>query len=146
MTISNEKAQVIGEGPDVIIEGITQTLTPFGWTVEIACSPAKPWDTSVVGDTVARPRVGSANTSTTSSLTTSATSVPYTVAAGGWAWITTATHPTKFPLDIIVGGERMTVTAATSSVFTVIRAVNGVVKAHASGAAVGLYKKTIVAY
>jgi hypothetical protein len=51
---------------------------------------------------------------------------------------------TDFPMDIEVGGERMTVTAISGSsspqTFTVARGVNGVVKSHSSAAAVELWR------
>jgi hypothetical protein len=48
---------------------------------------------------------------------------------------------------IIIGGEEMTVTAVTApsagqQTFTVVRAVNGVVKSHLTGAAVNLAAPT----
>jgi hypothetical protein len=51
-------------------------------------------------------------------------------------------NPTSFPFDIVVAGERMTVTgitgAASPQTFAVTRSVNGVVKAHVTGAPVHL--------
>lgn len=53
------------------------------------------------------------------------------------------------PFDIIVYGERMTVTAVSGvsfgQVFTVTRSVNGVVKSHATGAVVELFKPSVYA-
>lgn len=53
------------------------------------------------------------------------------------------------PYDLYVGGERLTVSAVTGTttpqVFTVTRAVNGVVKTHASGTEVRLFKPAIYA-
>lgn len=68
-------------------------------------------------------------------------------------FVSTPTGPvwsdTAVPYDICIGGERMTVTAVTGAgaaqVFTVTRSVNDVAKAHASGAAVGLFKPGIYA-
>jgi hypothetical protein len=50
-------------------------------------------------------------------------------------WITTADFASEFPFDIMLGGERMTVTAIVGSpgadqTFTVVRSVNGVVRSH----------------
>lgn len=51
------------------------------------------------------------------------------------------------PFDVMVGGERMTVTAVTGSsspqTFTVTRSVNDIVKAHASGTDVRLFQPAI---
>ncbi len=62
----------------------------------------------------------------------------FTVAiASGHLWTTSAA---QFPFDIIVGGERMTVTAISGAsspqTFTVTRSVNGVQKSHLAGVAV----------
>lgn len=56
-------------------------------------------------------------------------------------WIDSATYASKFPFDIKVNGERMTVTAisgtsSTGQVFTVTRAVNGLSRPHATGSEV----------
>ncbi|PAN01002.1 hypothetical protein CJI59_13820 [Streptomyces sp. Alain-F2R5] len=57
--------------------------------------------------------------------------------------------PADFPFDITVGGERMTVTSvsgtASPQTFTVVRSVNGVVKAHEAGADVRLSDPATVA-
>jgi len=64
-------------------------------------------------------------------------------------WIDSVTYGSQFPLDIIVGGERMTVTACTGTgltqTLTVIRSVNGVIKTHAAGAPVQLFRPPVVA-
>jgi len=64
-------------------------------------------------------------------------------------WIDTATYPTQFPIDIIIGGERMTCTditgAALTQTFTVTRSVNGVVKSHTAGAAVQIFRPPVIA-
>ncbi|GGV80505.1 hypothetical protein [Streptomyces thermoviolaceus] len=64
-------------------------------------------------------------------------------------WITADEDPGAFPFDILVGGERMTVTAITGTTslqtFIVVRAVNGVTKAHAAGQPVQLADPAIAA-
>lgn len=54
------------------------------------------------------------------------------------------TEVAQFPMNIIVGGELMTLTAVTGTTspqtFTVTRSVNGVVKSHAAGTSVRLAK------
>nr|UXE44744.1 hypothetical protein Hi04_10k_c361_00008 [uncultured bacterium] len=83
-------------------------------------------------------------------ITTGVAIVPVAVTTSAnyaqFLWTTTAGD---FPFDILVGGERMTVTSITGSsspqTFTVTRSVNGVVKAHSSGEAVNVYSATIAA-
>lgn len=43
ITISDPPSQIAGETIDLIVEGINQTLNLYAWTVELACSPAQPW-------------------------------------------------------------------------------------------------------
>jgi hypothetical protein len=53
------------------------------------------------------------------------------------------------PYDVMIGGERMTVTAVSGTtaaqVFTVTRSANGIAKAHVTGATVALFKPAIAA-
>ena len=69
--------------------------------------------------------------------TNNANSPLWTTSSGSW------------PFDIVVGGERMTVTAVSGSsspqTLTVARSVNGVIKAQASGASIALFQPMIVA-
>jgi len=69
------------------------------------------------------------------------------VASTGTLW---STDSADYPVDVMVGGERMTVTgvsgASSPQTFTVIRSVNGVVKSHAAGTAVSLVDPAFTAY
>lgn len=65
------------------------------------------------------------------------------------ASIAGGTYATEFPFDLLVGGERITVTAisgtASPQAATVTRSVNGVVKSHSSGADVVLADPAVLA-
>ncbi|GAA5056481.1 hypothetical protein [Streptomyces similanensis] len=67
----------------------------------------------------------------------------------GMPWITTAANESEFPFDVVVGGERMTVTkivgASSPQTFTVVRSVNSVRKAQAAGTPVNLAEPAVVA-
>lgn len=118
------------------------TLHALGWTEQITshrrivtfnCAPASVYTVLVLDD----PELGRLDSTTTTlneALDATETGVDYT----GDTWITTATHPTEFPFNIVIGGEEMTVTAATGTTFTVTRSANGVTKTHASGAPIRL--------
>jgi hypothetical protein len=55
ITIANPpSAQLAGEVIDLIIEGYTQTINNYAWTVELSCSPAKPWIIGAYDDTTYR--------------------------------------------------------------------------------------------
>ena len=68
------------------------------------------------------------------------TTITVTVTDGP-LWITGSASP-DFPVDILVGGEVMTVTAisgaASPQTFTVTRGTNGVALAHAAGTGLSL--------
>lgn len=123
----------------VIVIGIQERIEPFSWSFVLNCIPAAPYDGFLLeaGDRVFR--LDAAASTVTSLLSSSATSFSVTT-TDGQPWVDTVSNPTMFPLDVTIGGERMTVSAisGTSSpqTFTVTRSVNGIVKSHAAGTAV----------
>lgn len=128
-----------------IAQGLTETITPFEWLIAVNCTPASPWDVAVWDDTAGpgEARYSSDGTTITEDLTLIEVGINVSTPTGP-VWSSTAV-----PYDIVIGGERMTVTAVSgvsaAQVFTVTRAVNGVVKTHATGAAVALFKPAIYA-
>ena len=122
------------QGPDTVsqrVEGYTETPAAKMWTVTFNTSPARPYDVGVL-DT---DRVTTAGCTTTEALDTTETGVDVTSPGARWS-------ATAVPYDIVIGGERMTVTAVSGATaaqtLTVTRSVNGVVTTHTSGAAVDL--------
>lgn len=120
--------------------GWTERINSHRRVFELNCTPASPFDAVRLNDTTFG-RLDSSTTTTNEALDTTETGVDYT----GGSWITTATHPSEFPFNIIIGGEEMTVTSATGSTFTVTRSVNGVVKSHATGVPVHVARPLRVA-
>ncbi|TAJ21831.1 MAG: hypothetical protein EPO65_00590 [Dehalococcoidia bacterium] len=143
ITVANLPTWVSPDDTAQLAQGLTETLTPFDWQIEANCSPASPWDVAVYGDTTGpgEARYSSSSTTLNEALDTTETGVDI---ATSYLW--TAVDQ---PFDIVIGGERMTVTAVTGSsspqTLTVTRSVNGVVKSHASGAAVRLFKPAVYA-
>jgi hypothetical protein len=129
--------QVAGAEPDVIAEGYQAELHPDGWRVTLNCSGAAPWDVSVLDSATAPVRLDTAGTVLASGVTTTATSWSVTVTAGP-VW----NSATTFPILMKCEGEIISVSAISGAgpgqTFTVTRSVNGVVKAHSTGAAVSL--------
>lgn len=118
--------------------GFTESIDQFQHVITINCMPESPFRTGVVGtDTVntgGSHLVGSVNTTDTS----------LTVATdGSYVWADSATYASDFPFDIMVNGERMTVTAITGTsspqTFTVTRSVNTVSKPHNDQSVITLY-------
>ncbi|GIH69437.1 hypothetical protein [Sphaerimonospora thailandensis] len=116
-----------------IARGLAERLGPFDWDITVACSPESPWRVARYGTA----RYGLAGSTLAAGVTSAAATLSVSV-PDGLIW---TTDPAEFPFDIVIGGEVMTVTSITGTgpqTFTVIRAANGVTKAHSSGAAVVL--------
>jgi hypothetical protein len=134
------------EDLDLLVEGYEETISSTEWTVKLNCSPGSQWLTAVLDASTPRLDCGASITSGT--LTTSATSVPLTI-ADTCTWVhTSGDYP------IYIGGEEMTVTAVSAPVgsgsswtqiLTVTRSVNGVIKPHAAGEAVHVAVPIILA-
>lgn len=107
-------------------------------TATLTCRQADNWYIGAYDDAAAMYDV--AQQTTTASATTTATTIATVTPVAGTVdtWSTTAV-----PYDIMITGERMTVTAASAPAsgaqnLTVTRSVNGVVKAHAAGEKISL--------
>lgn len=134
------------ENLDLILDGYTEVITSSIWKATLNCSPGSQWLVAVLD--AAAPRLDCGASTTSGTLTTSATSVPLTI-ADRCTW----THASgDFP--VVIGGEWMTVTAVSAPVgagsswtqtLTVARSVNGIVKAHAAGEAVHVAYPIILA-
>lgn len=139
LTIGNLPAWMPPGVVGQIAQGFTETIGPYTRKIEANCGPASPYRVGVYGTA----RYGTAGSQLASGVSSSATTLSVTSTSGP-RWTTDAA---EMPFDIIIGGERMTVTAITGTgstqTFTVVRSINGVVKAHASGAAVVLAEPAI---
>jgi hypothetical protein len=133
-------------GPDdvpVLVEGYTETLGKFTWDFVFNCITAGPYEAvPILGSDVSPARLD-ANTNTIGgTMTTVATTVSFVTPTGSARWVNTAAFPAEFPMDIVIAGEVMTLTAITGTTSpqtpTLTRSVNGVVKTHASGELVRL--------
>jgi hypothetical protein len=128
---------------DALVQGTVETLESHMRDVELTTAPASPYDVAVFGDTVGDgpDRFDTAGSELNEALDTTETGVDVLVTDGP-AWTTDDDEP---PFDVYVGGERMTVSDVTPAItsiqtFTVTRSVNGVVKGHAIGTTVRLWK------
>jgi hypothetical protein len=137
-----------------LIQGYTETLYHSLWDIVMNTSPGGPYRTgryspaTAAPDVVGTARYTTAGSTLSSSVTSSATTLVVAYATAGDNWTTTAA---SYPFDIMIEGERITLTSApggTSSpqTFTgVTRSVNGIVKAHPAGAVVELFDTTYYA-
>lgn len=144
LAIVNLPAWLPPDDAELLIRGYSETYDKFQWTFKWNTQPYGPYRINVLSEGAqSLYRAGSGDKSgsystLTSSLNSSATSFSVTIQTGKTLWGTTTTKPGNFPLDIMVGGERMTVSgiSGTSSpqTFTIsARSVNGVTKSHSAG-------------
>ncbi|MCG7203949.1 hypothetical protein [Streptomyces arenae] len=124
-------------GPlDLMVQGYTERLGVRTWEIDLMCVPAGPYRVGVVDDAV----LGVVDTdgsqlAVAASATTTSLSVAVTAGA---LWPTSGV----FPFAARLGGEVVTVTgisgASSPQTWTVVRSVNGVVKAQTINTAVSL--------
>jgi len=116
------------------------------WPVTVNGIPEAPYETASFGTNASDSSHFDTDGSTLSSSATSAATT-LSVATTGAASALWTTAAADFPFDILVSGERITVTSISGSsspqTFTVTRSVNGVVKAQASNTTVVLYNTPI---
>jgi hypothetical protein len=138
LTITNLPSFLPPEDVSQLIQGYSETLGNYEHEITFNCSPESPYQTAVYGTS----RYAPEDTVTNEPLDATETSVDITTPTGP-LWDTNASG-----FDIMIGGERMTVTAvgaATGTVqtLTVVRSVNGVVKSHATGLPVEFVNKPV---
>jgi hypothetical protein len=120
-----------------LVQGLTESLHNFSHMITIHGAPAAPWQAGIYEDTDSRyESEGSFITQDIDTVTTAV--VVNTPNNSVWS-------DDDAPFDIIVNGERMTVTAisgtGTPQVFTCTRHVNGIIKSHVTGEEVRLFRQ-----
>jgi hypothetical protein len=122
----------------------SETISDGGYkhTITWNCAPYQGYEGAVYATSasVGAARYDTSGTTLTSGVSSSATSLSLTTPAGGTLW---TTDPAAFPLDLMIAGERITISAISGSsspqTATVsARSVNNVVKAQVAGADVRL--------
>lgn len=131
-----------GEPPedvDQLAQGFGEKIDQKTHDIGVNTAPARPWRVPVLDAGTAGGYRYASDTVTAEALDDSETGVDVTVSAGQPGW-----SVADGSFDVMIGGERMTVTAvsgtAPTQTFTVTRSVNGVVKSHATGATVTLFE------
>lgn len=126
----------------LMVQGYQETLKNKGWAFKWNTTPYGPYLPNDLNDDAQSPnRLAATNSVLDAGITSSATSFDVETATGR-PWANSTDKPNLFPIDIVIGGEVMTVgaiSAATAGMQTfssVTRSVNGIVKAHSAGASV----------
>lgn len=131
----------------VQVIGYTEIFHTHGWRITFRTVPQAPHDYAELPASSTDGSMSRLDAGTSSTLDVDVdaddTTLVVTTDPGYPVWITTAGHASSFPFDIMIGAERMTVTAVTGSAspqsFTVTRGVDGWAGAHAAGAYVTLH-------
>lgn len=142
MTIDNLPDLLMPDQMRQLIVGYTETFDQFQHSITfntVPGSPYQPAELTAAATSTTQTKAGSAYSTLNEDLTTTETGVDVAIESGRALWTTSGVD-----FDIMVGGERMTVTSVSGSsspqTFTVTRSVNGVVKTHSTGASVKLFK------
>lgn len=126
---------------DQLVLGTTEELGVFEHTLSMNAVPYQPYRAGFYDALAGRDqaRYDTLGSYLSGTVTPTATTLVVVTPNGGLPW---TVDPTSLPFDVVVGGERMTVTAVTGAsspqTFTVVRSVNGVVKSHLFDTAVSL--------
>jgi hypothetical protein len=132
--VSDPPAWLPPDDVRLVLQGYDEVLSNFSHGFVFYTQPYEPFAVGVYGAS----RYSNTGTVTAEALDTTETGVDITNPAANIYW-----GHGDGDFDIMIGGERMTVTAVTgtgvSQTLTVTRSVNGVVKSHATAAPVRLF-------
>lgn len=136
-----------GQRPDPaeqLIQGYLETHSNKLWKIVFNGTPYAPWRAGIIEGVLEPPRFVATDT-TVNDATSTATSLTFVTATGSARWVLASDlASTPFPFDVMIAGERMTITAITGATntqtVTVTRSVNGVVKAISGSPQVQLYR------
>jgi hypothetical protein len=136
ITLTDLQGEFLYDDLKQLVVGVSKRIDQFTYDITLVCRPGSRYHTGVIESGW---RLGSHDTTLNEALDDTETGVDVAIATGGALW--TAADA---PFDIMVGGERMTVTnvtgASSPQTLTVTRNVNGLPggKTHSIGAAVRL--------
>ncbi|MFE6025532.1 hypothetical protein [Streptomyces niveus] len=101
-------------GPvDLLVQGYAEVIDLYAWDIVFNCEPAGPWEVGVRDD-AHRGRRNTAGSELAAAVDADDTTLSVTTTLGP-QWVD-AFVAYEFPLDVIVGGEVMTVTSITGTV------------------------------
>jgi hypothetical protein len=123
------------EDLELIIDSYGEIIGNLTWELAFNSNPSGRYRVGVYNDSGSR--YSTSRSVLNEALDTTETDITIVIIDRGAFWVVGNSAP-QFPFDIMLGGERMTVTeiaapSGQSQVMTVIRSVNGIVKSHANG-------------
>lgn len=136
IALTNMQDSNVYSDADLLVIGLTKILTPYRHEIAFNCVPFAPYRVF----TLDTDRLDTETSTLTANLAASGAATFQVSESSGSLWTTVAGD---FPMDINVGGERITISgisgASSPQTFTVsARSVNGVVKSHLAGVSVSL--------
>lgn len=143
LTINNLPAELTPDLARLLVLGYQETIGSHRRKITFNCAPEEPYHIAEV-EHAQFSYIGSDGTvRTAGTIDSTQTSINFEI-ANGYFWT-----DSDFPVDVMVNGERMTLTAisATGSdnqTFTVTRSVNGVVKSHPNGVTMDVFHKSYI--
>lgn len=147
IVLSGQPAWIPPDQISQIIVGYTEHIDNFEHSFSFFTAPESAYQIAQAkpaGTSSTQFKADTAGSTLNGTMTTTATSVSVTTATGNAVWTTSGVA-----FDIMVAGERMTVTAVTGAAspqtFTVTRSVNGVVKSHVANESIVLFKPGLAA-
>jgi hypothetical protein len=93
----------------LLVQGYSEVMNLYRWQITFNCVPYGPWMTAVVGEA----RADTSGSTLETAATSTATTLQVVNEAAPWA--RSGDYPDDFPMDILVDGERMTLTAVTGA-------------------------------
>jgi hypothetical protein len=116
-SIANPPAWLPPDSIEQRAQGFTEVLASHHWTIQVNATPAGPDDVfQVETDTTSNlSRIPAALGATTLIETLDSTETGVDIISATVGWIDSATYSAQFPFDVLIGGERMRVTAASNN-------------------------------
>lgn len=147
VTITNFPSHQAPGPSEQLVQGYVETISNFLYDIVATGFPYGPWRTGIIDGLIRGLRFAATDTTVGTAMNTTTTTLMLDTSGTDPLWCTTALDASMtFNFDILVGGERMTVTNITGGsspqTATVTRSVNGVVKSHAAGTLVQLFYVT----
>ncbi|HEY9416415.1 MAG TPA: hypothetical protein VIQ30_16790, partial [Pseudonocardia sp.] len=105
LAVDNPPSQAVGDDIDVLVEGYAETIGYTEWLVGFNTSPAAVWDVATVDG---EQRVAADGSTLAADLTAGGTSMLLLSTPENGPW---TEDPSEMPLDMRVGGERVTASA-----------------------------------
>ncbi|WP_340376439.1 hypothetical protein U5640_15830 [Streptomyces sp. SS7] len=111
LTVSNPPAWLPPDSIDCLIQGYTEVIEQTGWDITYNCSPGGPWSHVAQVEAARADTEGSELVANASSAFTTM----YVTTTSGPLWVESTEHPSDFPFDVNVAGERVSVTSCTGT-------------------------------